>query len=159
MTDKLDLFKDTIPAVDAGMKDLWEAIDEEQRKNLKKDFFILNRWISSPVSKDPDIQEHYLEIVNELFNKHWNSLQKHPKLLWQLLCMCSHPSKRLHRKEYIKLVRKIEGSNKKEKFLLNYYPNAKFDEIELLSKIMTDEQVKQMAIDMGYDDKQIKELL
>ncbi len=159
MSNKLDLFKDTIPAVDSGLKELWDAIDDEQRKNLKKDFFILNRWISGPQTLDPNIQEHYLETVNEFFNKHWFDLQDHPKLLWQLLCMCSHPTKRLFKKEYIKLVRKAEGSNKKQKFLLDCYPNAKFDEIELLSQIMSDKDVKQLAIDMGLDDKQIKERL
>jgi hypothetical protein len=159
MSNKLDLFKDTIPAVDSGMKELWDAIDDEQKKFLKKDFFILVRWISSPVTSDRKIQEHYIETVNEFFNKHWASLQHHPKLLWQLLCMCSHPTKKLFKKEYIKLIRKAEGSNKKQKFLLEYYPTAKLDDIELLSKVMSDEEVKQLAIGMGLDDKQIKERL
>lgn len=159
MSNKLDLFKDTIPAVDSGLKELWDAIDDEQRKNLKKDFFILNRWISHPQDRNSNVQEHYLETVNEFFNKHWFTLQDHPKLLWQLLCMCSHPSKKLFKKEYIKLIRKVEGSSKKQKFLLDCYPNAKFDEIELLSKLMSDQDVKQMAINMGLDDKQIKERL
>jgi hypothetical protein len=73
--------------------------------------------------------------------------------------MCSHPTKKLFKKEYIKLIRKAEGSNKKQKFLLEYYPTAKLDDIELLSKVMSDEEVKQLAIGMGLDDKQIKERL
>jgi len=68
---KLDLFKDIIPAVDSGIKDLWDALEEDQQKELKKLLFVLGRWISSPVSSDPDVQAHYILTVNEYYNKNY----------------------------------------------------------------------------------------
>lgn len=159
MTAKLDLFKDVIPAVDMGMKDLWDAVDPEQQKELKKLFFVLNRWISSPISSDPDIHAHYILTVNEYFNKHMYRFTNHPKLQWMLLTMCANPYGKSVRREYIKLVRKAEGSSKKNKFLLKHYPNAKIEDIELLTKILSDEDVKMIAEGLGLDKKQIKEML
>ena len=54
---------------------------------------------------------------------------------------------------------KKETNNKAEKFLATIYPSAKIDEIKLLAKINTKDDLKQLAREHGYDDKQIKELL
>ena len=39
----VDLFNDMIPAVDLGLKDLWDAATEEGRKEIKGDFWKHNR--------------------------------------------------------------------------------------------------------------------
>ncbi len=159
MTKKIDLFKDIIPAVDTGIKELWDAIDEDQQKELKKLLFVLGRWISSPVSSDPDVHAHYILTVNEYYNKNYFKFYNHPKLLWLLLTMCANPNGKIVKREYIKLSRKAEGSSKKHKFLLDMYPSAKLDDVELLVKLLSDSDVKQLAKDLGLDNKQIKELL
>lgn len=156
MTEKIEL-KDKLAAVDMNYKGLWDEINDEQRKSLKQEFFILNRYISNANTKNRDIQEHFVLAVNEYFNKNWNVLQKHPKLLWQLLCMCSHESKQIFFHQWIGFKKK-EGTNKLEKFLLEIYPNKKQDEITLLSKIMTKAEAKDLAKLYGYDDKQIAKL-
>ena len=89
MTEKIEL-KEKIQAVDQNIRELWDAMDPEQQKSLKSELFILNRYISSAKGEKREIQEHFVLTVNEYFNKHWNTLQKHPKLLWLLLCMCSY---------------------------------------------------------------------
>lgn len=156
MSEKIPL-KEVLTAVDQNIKELWDAIDDEQRKALKKEFFILNRYISNVKTKDRAVQEHFVLAVNEYFNKNWNDLQHEPKLLWMLLCMCSHESKKSFFHEWIKLERKSGGGNKKQKFLQIVFPNHKFGDIELMSKLMTDKELKQLAKDHGWDDKQIKE--
>ena len=82
MSEKIEL-KDKLAAVDMNYKGLWDELDAEQQKALKSELFILNRYISNVNSSNRDIQEHYVLSVNEYFNKNWNVLQKHPKLLWQ----------------------------------------------------------------------------
>jgi hypothetical protein len=157
MSEKIEL-KDKLAAVDMNYKGLWDEIDETQRKALKQEFFILNRYVSNVNSKDRDLQEHFVLTVNEFFNKHWNTLQKHPKLLWQLLCMCSHESKKIYFHQWMGFKKK-EGNNKIEKFLLEIYPTKKEDEIRLLSSIMTKAEVKNLAQQHGYDDKQISKMI
>jgi hypothetical protein len=56
----VDLFKDMIPAVDMGMKDLWDAVEEEGRKEIKGDFWNLNRYISNVKSNNRELQEHFV---------------------------------------------------------------------------------------------------
>jgi hypothetical protein len=156
MSEKIEL-KDKLAAVDMNYKGLWDEINDEQRKSLKQEFFILNRYVSNVNSKDRDLQEHFVLTVNEFFNKHWNTLQKHPKLLWQLLCMCSHESKKIYFHQWMGFKKK-EGTNKIEKFLLEIYPNKKQDEISLLSSMMTKDEAKALARKHGFEDKQIAKM-
>ena len=156
MSDKIEL-KEKIAAVDLGAKSMWDEIDDAQRKALKQELYILNRYISNVKGQKREIQEHFVLTVNEFFNKHWNTLQKHPKLLWQLLCMCSHDSKKIFYHEWLGHKRKGEET-KIEKFLTEIYPNKKSDEIELLAKMTTKAEAKELARDFGYDEKQIAKM-
>ena len=158
MSEKIEL-KEKLAAVDLNSKDLWDLMDEEQRKSLKQEFFILNRYVSNAASQPREIQEHFVLAVNEYFNKHWFTLQNHPKLLWQLLCMCSHESRKIFFHQWIGFKNKgPKKSNKKTKFLEKLYPNAKYDEIELMAAITPQKQLEEHAASLGYDDSQIKKL-
>jgi hypothetical protein len=156
MSEKIEL-KEKLAAIDVGYKGLWDEMDADQQKALKGEFFILNRFISNVKSQDRETQEHFVLTVNEYYNKHWNTLQKHPKLLWQLLCMCSHESKKIFFHEWIKL-EKAKGGTKNTKFLMTVYPNKKLDEIEMMAKLMTGKELRELARQYGYDDSQIEKL-
>jgi hypothetical protein len=78
MSDKLAI-KDLTGAIDMGARDLWNDLDEEQRKQVS--FFLLNRYASSVKTSNRDVQELAVFKTNEYFNKHYFSLSKHPKLL------------------------------------------------------------------------------
>lgn len=148
----VDLFKDMIPAVDMGLKELWDAATEEGRKEIKGDLFNLNRYISSVKTSNRELQEHYLLTVNEFYNKNWADIQKHPKLAWLTLCLCSHESKKTQFHEWIPLKKE---KNKKEEFLAEIFPNTKRSDIETLAAITTDKEIKKYCEDLGWDKKQI----
>lgn len=156
MTEKVAL-KDVLACVDSNHKGLWLEIDDSQRKALKQEFFILNRYISNAKTSNREMQEHFVLTVNEFYNKNWNILQKHPQLLWQLLCMCGHESRQLFYHEWIGFKKKT-GNNKIENFLLSIYPDKKQDEVELLASITTSAEIKALAIDHGYDKKQVAKM-
>jgi hypothetical protein len=156
MSEKIEL-KDKLAAVDLGAKNLWNDIDDDQRKNLKQEFFILNRYISNVKGQSREIQEHFVLTVNEYFNKHWNTLQKHPKLLWQLLCMCSHESRKIFFHEWIGFKKK-KGDSKRIKFLEEKFPHLKEDELELLVEMTELSDLKQLAEDYGYSKQEIAKL-
>lgn len=149
--------KEKLAAVDLGAKSLWDELDDTNRKSLKSELFILNRYVSSAKGQPREVQEHFVLAVNEYFNKHWNTLQKHPKLLWQLLCMCSHDSKKVFFHEWIGFKKK-KGDTKRLKFLLQAYPARKQDELEMQAQLMDLADFKQLAKDLGYSDKEIKDL-
>jgi hypothetical protein len=141
-----------IPAVDMGIKDLWDAATEEGRKEIKGDFWTLTRYISNVKSNNPELQEHFLLTVNEFYNKNWNDIQKHPKLVWQTLCLCSHESKKTQFHEWLPLKRE---KNKKEEFLAELFPNMKRSDLETLATITTDKEIKQYCEGLGWDKKAI----
>jgi hypothetical protein len=151
----VDLFKEIIPAVDLGLKDLWDATTDEGRKEIKGDFWNLNRYISNVKSSNRDLQEHFVLTTNEFYNKNWAVIQKHPKLVWQSLCLCSHESGKTFFHEYLPLKR---SKNKKEEFLANLFPNMKLSDVETLAAITTDKEIKKYCEGLGWDKKQINEL-
>lgn len=151
----VDLFKDMIPAVDMGLKELWDAASEEGRKEIKGDLWNLNRYISSVKSSNTELQEHYVLAVNEFYNKNWNELSKHPKLQWLTLAICSHESKKPQFHEWVPLKKE---KNKKEEFLANQFPNMKRADIETLAAITTDKEIKEYCADLGWDKKEINGL-
>ncbi len=158
MSEKIEL-KDKLAAVDMNYKGLWDEINDDQRKSLKQEFYILNRYVSNVKSSKQELQEHFVLTVNEYFNKHWNTLQKHPKLLWQLLCMCSHESRQIFFHQWIGHKPKSKNGNDKiQKFLLELYPSKKTDEIEMMSSLMTVKEAKALAEQHGYEQKQIDKM-
>lgn len=149
--------KEKLAAVDLGAKDLWDELDDTNKKALKSELFILNRYVSNVKGQSRETQEHFVLAVNEYFNKHWNTLQKHPKLLWQLLCICGHESRKVFFHEWIGFKKK-KGDTKRLKFLLQVYPSRKQDELEMQAQLMDLKDFKDLAKDLGYSDKEIKDL-
>jgi hypothetical protein len=143
-----------LSAIDQGGRDIWDLLDDEQRKEVK--FFLLNRYVSSVKNPKRDIQEHYVLATNEYFNKHFYSLSKHPKLLWQLLCMCGYETKESYFHEWIGFKKKT-GNNKKTKFLEILYPELKSSDIETLAKINSTKELKELAVSFGWSDQEIKQ--
>lgn len=157
MTNKLEL-NEILAAIDTDSKELWDEISEEERKELKKTLFILPNFVSNVVTNDKKIKQHYIIMVNELVNKNYFLLQKnHSKLLWQLLCACGYETKQIFRHKYLKS-KKDQGNSKIKNFLEDLYPNMKNDEIEMLSKLMSKQEITDLAQSHGYDDKFIKNL-
>ena len=148
----VDLFKDIIPSVDMGLKDLWDAAPEEGRKEIKGDFWTLNRYISNVKSSNREIQEHFVLTVNEFYNKNWANIQQHPKLVWQSLCLCSHESKKTYFHQWLPLKKQ---KNKKEEFLAELFPNMKRADITTMAAITSDKEIKDYCKDLGWDKKQI----
>ena len=155
MSGKLEL-KDILAALDLGAKDVWDELTDEQRKSVA--FFLLNRYMSAVRTNKRDVQEHHVIAVNEFFNKHFFTLSKHPKLLWQLLCMCSHESKSIMYHEWIGFKKKT-GNNKKSKLLMEIFPDKKVDEIDMMCKLSTDKEIKDLCRKHGMDEAEIAKKL
>jgi hypothetical protein len=154
----VDLFNDMIPAVDMNIKELWDAVTDDGRKEIKGDMWNLNRYISNVKTTNKEVQQHYVLTVNEYYNKNWNDLQKnHPKLLWMLLCMCNYDGKTKFFHEWLPVGK--APTNKKAKFLAELYPDMRADELELLAKINTDKELKELGRQHGLDDATIAKKL
>jgi hypothetical protein len=146
------LFDTIIPAIDQGGYDIWDVFNDEQKKEAKGDFWNLNRYISSVKSNNRELQEHFVLTTNEFYNKHWNDIQKHPKLVWQTLCLCSHESRQTFFHEWIPLKKQ---KNKKVEFLAELFPDMKMADVETMASITTDKEIKEYCATLGWDKKQV----
>lgn len=160
-TRVLDLFADIIPSIDQNLKELWDAAGAEGQKEIKSDLWILNRFISTVRSTNPNTQEHFVIAVNEFYNKHWALLQKnHSQLLWMLLCACclDNHSKQSH--EYIRVgpANDKKPSGKKEKILAELYPTMKRSDIDALAAITHPREIKKHLEGLGWEQKEIDAL-
>ena len=141
--------KDILAAIDMNAKSVWDELSDEERKQVS--FWLLNRYASSVVG-NRDKQELAVFKTNEYYNKNFNVLgTRHPKLQWQLLCAsCATGKIEFHK--WIGFKKKTIDNSKGEKLLQDIYPNMKIDEAELLARISTKKELKQLAEEHGIEN-------
>ena len=148
MANKLPI-KDILAAIDMDAKSVWKELSEEERKQVS--FWLLNRYVSS-VNGNRDKQELAIFKTNEYYNKNYMDVSKHPQLQWQLLCMSGATGK-IEFHPWIGFKKKGESNSKAVKLLEEIYPNMKSDEVELLARLSTKKELKQLAEEHNIDVK------
>ena len=147
MTIKLPL-KDILAGIDLGAKSVWDELSDEEKKQIN--FWLLNRYVSN-IKGSSDAQALAIFKTNEYYNKNWNVLgTKHPKLQWQLLCQAGNTGK-IEFHEWLGFKKK-KGNNNAIKLLQQIYPNMKQDEVELLARLSTKTELKQLAEEHGIEN-------
>ena len=141
--------KDILAAIDMGAKDVWDELSDEEKKQVS--FWLLNRYVSS-VSGNRDVQELAVFKTNEYYNKNYMEVSKHPKLMWQLLCMSGNTGK-IEYHSWIGHKKKNGDNSKGVKLLEQIYHNMKQDEVELLARLSTKKELKELAEEHGIDVK------
>ena len=141
--------KDILAAIDMGAFNVWDELTDEEKKQVS--FYLLNRYVSS-VKGNREKQELAVFKTNEYYNKHFFTLQKHKKLLWQLICLSGN-TKNIAYHEWIGYKKKAGDNSKAAKFLSNMFPNMKQDEVELLARLSTKKELKELAKDHEIEIK------
>jgi len=154
MATKLPLNR-VLGAMDRKQKDFYDSLTDEEKKAFSA--FLMNRYASS-VKGNPALQEWWLIATNKRVNTNFFDLAKHPKLQWLLLTTAS-PGMGTAYHEWIPHKKKDAVNNKIQKTLKTLYPFAKQDELELMASINTKADIKTHLENMGYDKKEIKEML
>ncbi|NDB59332.1 hypothetical protein EB001_12915 [bacterium] len=151
--NKLDIGYE-MAQLDLRNREFYDELNDEERKKFST--YLMLRW-GSVVNGIPELQQYYLQAMNERVNKRFFDINKHPKLQWLLLTTVS-PNMGKHRHEWMAYSGKT-AKNKRAQKMLELYPHIKSDEAELLADKITDEQYKGMLVERGYSDKEIKEAL
>jgi len=151
-------------AVDRRDKAWYNRLSEEDKKLYSP--YMTMRWSASAEdkrlqAKEPDlhrnIQEYYVQEVNENVNKHhWTLSKNHKGLLWHLNAMCGStyagifhlwiPSKK-------KTTTKTKTKDKKSKMqqLQDLFPNAKQKDLEVLDATMSTKEFTELKLQYGID--------
>ena len=160
MKKKLVPLKKILSAIDTGNRKLWDEFTAEEKKEIS--FYLLTRYASSIkgnfVAKD--VPQTVLLRTNDIYNKHWNEIYKHKKLMWQLLCLiCKDVNLTIKKQnnntqypyhEWIGFKHK-ESNSKQKKFLLDKFPNMKLDEIDMILKLSDKKQLSKYIKDHDID--------
>jgi len=141
--------KDILAAIDMDGKSVWKEFSDEDKKQVS--FWLLNRYVSS-IAGNRDKQELAVFKTNEYYNKNYMEVSKHPLLQWQLLCMSGATGK-IEYHPWIGHKKKTGDNSKSVKLLEQIYPNMKKDEVELLAKLSTKKELKELAEEYGLDAK------
>lgn len=146
--DKLHISNE-MAQFDTKNRDFYTSLTDEEKKKFSN--FLMIRYGSS-VSGIRDLQEFYLIATNERLNKHFFSVNRHPQLQW-LMATTVSPGMGTMRHNWISNKKKDPGSSSIKKQLIELYPNARDDEIELLAKINTKKDLDDYYRAAGQDTK------
>lgn len=141
---------DELRALDTKNRNFRRDLDEDVQKKISG--YLLMRY-SASVEGSADLQRYCLIAANENANKHLFELTKHPELQW-LMCTTVSPGLGSLRHYWLGANKKSEEEkeqNSLRKRIVELYPNWKSDEIDLLMKINTAEEIMDWIREHGVE--------
>lgn len=150
MASKIPL-KDMLSALDRNNYNFIENLEDDVAKDFSP--WLAMRYASSCRGK---FAAHYLIMVNDLVNHNFTAISKHPLLQWKLLAVCGAGSVQFH--EFIRPPKR-RGKNDIQEFISKIYTTANNDELALLEMQLSEDDIYEMAVSLGYDDSEIKKLM
>lgn len=142
---------EVMKAIDKKDRGWYNNLSAEQKKAFSA--WMMMRYCSSVQGRDA---ANYIYLTNELVNFQFMEVSKHPELQWLLLSACGVGKIQFH--PYLKPPNAKKKKNKISEFLYGLYPHSKPEDIELMIKLNSNNELKALAYDYGYDDKTIKDI-
>jgi len=125
----------------------YDSLTVDERKKFSN--FLMIRYGSS-VQGGRDLQEFYLIATNERLNKHFFTINRHPKLQW--LCATTvSPGMGTQRHAWIAPKKKEPGAGSIKKQLSELFPHLKDDELEVMAEINTKKDIDAYVKALGRE--------
>lgn len=147
MSDKLTI-QNEMRQFDLKNRSFYDELTDEERKKFSN--YLMIRW-GSAVNGSQELQEFYVIATNERLNKHFFTINRHPKLQW-LCATAVSPGMGSYRHQWIAPKKKDgAGSGSIKKQLLELFPNMKPADIDTLAKITTQKELDAYQRELGND--------
>jgi hypothetical protein len=146
----IDIFS-VLAAIDRRDKGYYNSLTEDERKSLA--FLVVMRWVSS-VSDKTGLADYHILMTNDIVNVGFWDLAKHPELQWLLLTCVG--SGQTQRHNWIPGPKKKARSGALDTLLNERYPGLNDSELELLKDTNTWDDIENLCLQYGFDDKKIK---
>lgn len=150
MSEKIPLDQ-MLHALDTNNVDFYSTLTPEQKKGWSA--WLVMRYASSAQGNNA---YHYLLMTNSLVNTDFNTLRHHPGLQWKLLALCGAGSKTFH--QWIAPGKKSKKDCVCE-FLMQTYPEMNTRDAQVLSSVITKDELIELAKASGLDNAAVKELI
>jgi hypothetical protein len=125
--------KNEMAQFDRKNRSFYDELTDEERKKFSN--YLMIRW-GSAVRGSRELQEFYVIATNERLNRHFFSVNRHPRLQW-LMATSVSPGLGTPDHVWIAPKKKDEGSsNEVRKALLDLYPAMKIADIETLATMV-----------------------
>jgi hypothetical protein len=143
--------KDIMAAIDKKDRGFYNRLTPEQKKAFSA--WMMMRYCSSVQGRDA---ANYIFMTNELVNYQFMEVSKHPELQWLLLSACGVGKVQFH--PYLKPPNARKKKNKIFDFVYELFPHMKAEDINEFINLNTQEELKHLAENHGYDDNTIKDI-
>jgi hypothetical protein len=140
---KLDIMT-VLEAADKGVKEFYTNLTEEEQKAFSPR--VLIRWLSTV--SDKSAHKEYAIL--------W-SLSKHPELIWLLMTVAGTGKKQYH--QWIPMSKGTSSTPKLDQLITQVWPHTNSQEQQMLKNLRSSLEWQELAKDLGWDDKQIKDLV
>ena len=144
--DKLNIANE-MRQLDQKNRKFYEELTDEERKKFSN--FLMIRW-SSSIEGDSELQKYYIRSCNYYLNRHFFSINRHPKLQW-LCATAVSPGLGSQRHNWIKPKKKETAKNPIRRRLGELYPNWKDNDLDLLASITTKQEFDQLMREHGEE--------
>lgn len=143
--------KSVMAALDRKDREFYTHQNHTEQKSIS--MWLMMRYASSTQGA---LAPHYLIMINELVNKNFQDVSKHPELQWLLMTAAGTGKSQFH--PYLKPPKSQRKRDRISDLIQRVYPSIKPDEIDLLRQINTTEELRQLARDHGHEDREIDEI-
>jgi len=144
--DKLSI-NNEMAVFDRKDRKFYDSLTIDERKKFSN--FLMIRYGSS-VQGSKDLQEFYLIATNERLNKHFFTINKHPKLQWLCATPVS-PGLGTQRHQWISPKKNEPGASGIRKQLAELYPHLRDDELNLMAEINTKKEIDAYLKELGIE--------
>lgn len=152
---KLDLFGTVLPSLDRGDKKFYNSLSDDEKKDFAP--LVLMRYMSFVADHSPK-KEWAILAVNDLVNiGFWQLSKNHKELQHLLICVGSTGSKQYH--QWVPAKSRKSENSAVDEFFRELYPSANNTELSILKTSYDNASFKQLLIDAGKSDQEIKTLL
>jgi hypothetical protein len=150
--EKLDIFVEMRNA-DLRNKDFYTNLSTELQKQFSG--YPAMRWMSS-VSDSSPMKDWYLIMVNEIVNKNFWEISKHPELVWKLLAISGSGETQKHSWIPMPAKKKI---GKVAEYMLRWYPSYNDQELNIVISNFNRDTFEEFVKSTGADDNELAAIL
>jgi hypothetical protein len=147
MSDKLNIGNE-MRQLDSKNREFYDSLTDEERKKFSN--YLMIRW-SSSVQGAQEMQEYYVQSCNHYLNKHFFTINQHPKLQW-LCATAISPGLGLMKHDWLAPKKKDandSAASAKKKQLMILFPNLKGSDIDALATINSQKDIDSYKKDLG----------
>lgn len=132
---------------DLKNRDFYDSLSEEEKRKFSP--YLMIRW-GSAVGGSSDMQSYYLLSTNQKLNRRFFEISaaKHKKLQW-LLATTVSPDMGVQRHSWIAPRKREPAQGSRQKILAELFPHLKPDEVELLAKLNSKQDIDDYVEKLG----------